>query len=410
MANPMVQKKLEVIDSREVGEIIQCVAAPSDKWLPLRGQLVSRSKYPKLYDLYKIGRFTTTLRTLNAVPVAYSITADSTNFLVPGAAGTSPLQASPTGASWSTSATWTAATSPASLIKSGTRFVMAGSGGDLTAPYVSAIDQTAANQVAKANWTATTGGFTTTLSCGLAYSPSLGVTVGVPNGAGTAIYTLADGATAWTAQTATSANKFAVCWTGRKFIAAVSGLTNLIQTSTEGMTWVDAYLPISYNTTDAGGMVSDGAGTVVIYTTSQEVGYGLMSEVGCVVSKDHGETWMFVSYLMSEAGGDATKISFAGGKFFATHNGTHSIVSADALAWINCGIQEANMLRNATNTFTVAAYKSGVWLGVSAANTSAYTFTEDTSLFTLPTDTTQKYTDVGYVHFRIGSLFIKAKP
>ena len=329
-ANSLDQQPLGAIVQSAINlELVNLNANGLPRWMQLNGgdSLVSILD-PSLQRIWPNGVFTATARTLNAIPVVATIAADSTNFLAPGAAGTSPLQASPDAITWSTSATWAAATSPASIIVSGTRYVMAGSGGDLTAPYVSTTGQTAANQVNKSNWTVTTGGFTTSLKQGLAYSPSLGLTVGVTGSADTSFFTLADGATAWTTRTGTSATKKGICWDGQYFIA-ITSTAGMIQRSSDGTNWSDVYtgnFGDSYNS-----IASDGNGTTVVTSSA----YSWQGSV--IISKDGSATWQKIVLPVEVAVGlqgsiydiGQGSVQYINGKFiFGGDNPTNNLHSA----------------------------------------------------------------------------------
>lgn len=355
------------------------------RWMLLDGRDLNRATVD--YDFsrsFPAGVSTSTSRTLNANPNTNTIVADGTNFLAPGTAGTSALQASADASSWSTSATWGASTDPTCIIVAGTRYIMSGTAGDLSAPYVSNTGQTAANQVAKSNWTATTSGATSALVKALAYSPSLGKTVLCPSGAGTTFYYLADGATAWTNNAAsTSANKGAVVWTGRYFLSFTLS-SNLIQRNPTGSgVWVDSYLPFSRVLGSFVTAASDGAGTVVAFSNSSPVNLGFGSTGTVIVSKDDGDSWRIVS-LPQEFSTltNACQISYANGKFIISNTVTLNFVfSVDGLNW---QVEPLGVRGIAPTNAAVVAYKSGVYAGLITGSTSAFSSTEDTSKFRLP--------------------------
>lgn len=327
---------------------------------------------------FPVGVMTSTARTLNATPVVAMIAADGTNFLAPGATGTSPLQASPDATTWSTSATWGASTSACSIIVAGSRFILAGTGGDLSAPYVANTGQTAANIVNKANWTVTTGGFSTSLGQCLAYSSSLALTVGVPSAAGTSVYTLPDGGTAWTGRTVSSQTKTAICWTGSKFVIRTA--TNLIHTSSDGVTWADSYIP--FYVSSSGGIASDGAGTVVMPVSNS-------AAVFFLVSKDHGSTWRRVippieSYIGSSGiFAQVTlnnNVQYINGKFVAF--GNTCLWSADGISWF---LEDPTQRgANVSTALLAMAYQGGTYCGINATNTSALSATENTGKVRMP--------------------------
>jgi len=364
------------------------------RWMAMDGRDVNRSDVDADFAAqFASGVFTSTARTLNATPHLSTIATDATNFLCPGAAGTSALQASPDGITWSTSATWGASTNAKSIIKAGTRFVMAGSAGDLSAPYVSAIDQTAADQVAKANWTATTNGVTTAIQRGLAYSPQLAMTLLVTGASGTGARTLADAATAWTSITMTTMTPIGCCWTGAKFMVVNAANSNLINTSTDGVTWTAQYLPIywSTGTSSVYSVASDGAGTVVLLMGSN-IHY-------VIVSKNHGATWRVVTLPIGvdSSGTAEAQVNWVNGRFVLSR--MNSIISSSfatlhsstGLSWS----EEPPRLRGLglTQFSSTFGFKSGVWISIHTS-TAALTATEDMSRFKLPTSVRRVSTNV----------------
>lgn len=405
-------------DSSPIGTVVESPinleVTSGGKYLALDGRYMFRQDYPDLAKHFAAGKFTQTARTLNATPATTIQPAvDNTNFLLGGASGTSPLQASADGITWSTSATWSASTRINSLIRAGSRFVAAGSTGDMSAPYVAAIDQTAANIVAKSNWTATTGGTTVTngLAHALAYSSSLGLTVMCGAGTGTSIYTLADGATAWSTRTHTSSvDKTAVVWTGMKFIAFTSTI-NLIITSTDGVTWTESYADGALNVNPTH-VASNENGVIVAlpYTTDDFSKF-------MVVSTDHGVTWRRIAmpsdvaytWLTGQVIAYTTypRISYTNGKFFVVANlYTNRLVSSDGVTWTSMIVGASGVTASA-NHF---AYKAGVYLGVQDS-TAALTATEDLSYFRLPTPAGKQVSSntAGGDYSTHYQLFIKAK-
>lgn len=420
MANPIGQKKLAVTNAEIIGTCvdspINLESATNGQWLCCDGRDILRGSYPELAKYFPIPIFTSTARTLNAAPVLNAIAADSTNFLCPGAAGTSPLQASADGITWSTSATWTAATSPAAIINAGTRYVMAGAGGDLAQPYVSTIDQTAANAVAKANWTATTGGTTPTTNNiqGLAYSPTAnagaGRTVLVRNGSlstAAGLFYMNDGATAWNACSGGStASHFAVCWTGQKFIVTDATTGNRIKTSNDGATWVDQYIPFKNGGTAS--VASDGNGTVVMYTTSVLLGMNTTG-VGVLVSKDHGATWRFISWTTNDKWSSNGTIQYVNGMFSCSQSTMQTLLSVDGISWFNEQVSNRGKAWEGAGAgdLSVWAYKAGVYCGISTT-TTALTATGDNSKFRLPMVATMTGS-VPLNQLAVGLTYIKAR-
>lgn len=384
------------LDTLPVGTVldsdIDLETMTGGRWLMLDGRDVLRGQYPEIAPYYPVGTFTSTARTLNAIPVAATGAADGTNYLLPGAAGTSPLQASADGASWSTSATWAASTSPVCIILAGSRFVMAGSGGDLTVPYVSTANTySAANQVAKSNWSATTvAGTSTNREC-LAYSPQLGMTAMFPDGAGTTVHTLADGSTTWVARTVTSATKRSIVWTGQRFLITTPTIATAFQYSTNGTSWSDLTTPVFGFIINS--MASDGNGTVIAVD-----GSNLLSGM-LLVSKDHGATWRHINlprhYQMGNVyptGSTDTVdingyLSYCNGRFFLSPPAAvraNTLVSVDGLHWQVDPIGFRGALTGTRNGITT--HKAGVYLTINTSSASSYNYTsvENNAYFRLP--------------------------
>ena len=262
---------------------------------------------------------------------------------------------------------------------------MAGSGGDLVAPYVSNINQ--ANGSGKGNWSATTGGATTTLTQGLAYGSTAnagaGRTVLCVNGSlatASGLFYMNDGATAWNACSGGStADRKCIVWTGQKFIVFLATATNnLYQSSSDGITFADAYLPEFVSAFYFA--ASDGNGTVV---ASVKLNIDGTAGVGMcfLVSKDHGATWRQIipGVGMTNIATTGTG-SFINGKFMFPASGTNqTFISSDGIGW---QLEPIGMRGVAVNTITtnVFAYKAGTYCGI-GTSTVALTATEDMSKF-----------------------------
>ena len=377
------------------------------KWIALDGRDCNRSDYPELSPYFPVGVFTSTARTLAGAPAYATIAADDTNYLATGVAGTATLQASADGVTWTASSTWGASTSWASIIRAGTRWVIAGSGGDATAPYVQNVNATAANTVPKANWTATTGGTTTTLTQGLAYSPSLGRTVLCKNGSlatASGLFYLNDASTTWNACSGGSTmDRKGVCWTGQAFVTISNASdSNIIQTSSDGMTFSDAYINQKGN---AVSITSDGNGTVVVYVTA--AGLSNSKGYGFIVSKDHGSTWCFVDAITSDLYYPVPVIWYVNGKFIAAGTGV-TLMSSDGLTWINEPVAMRGKLF-VTMGIGGQAYKNGVYCFVEAGNTAAITAVESNAKFHLPMNNNLIYSGVGMYVIPSVKMFIKAR-
>lgn len=382
----------------EVSQVIQALFNPNpNKWLGMNGQDVSTGAWPELAAQWPCGVFTSTARTLAAGPAGSAIAADSTNFLLPGAIGTSPLQASPTGASgtWSTAATWGAGSSVTSLIKAGSRFIAAGPGGDFlnSGPYFAAIDQTAANIVAKSNWTAATNSQSVASEQCLAYSSSLGRAVmardtSLSTAAG--LFYINDASTTLVACSGGSTmTRGCITWSGKNFVAM--GIGNLYQLSSDGQTFTDAFLPTVSPVITS--VASDENGTVVALGQITNINGTFY---GALVSTDHGVTWE-VSRLPAELapGSNALfKVQYLNGRFFILTTYDVVMVSKDGKFWAIEPIPQRGI--PGIHVYALA-YKAGVFCGIASSVTSALTAVEDPSKFRVPRQIASYGSAAGYI-------------
>ncbi|WP_409482637.1 hypothetical protein [Noviherbaspirillum sp. ST 5-3] len=389
-------RHINTSDSFPVGTIINAVNSISDaKWLRCDGSDKNRADYPDLSALFPANVFTATARTLAATPNnKQAIAADSTYFVAGAASGTTAMQYSTDGATWSqTSLVTPASTVVNSLIYAGSRFIAGVSG--------SAQPLVAANPAS--TWTVTTGGTTTTLSQGLAYASSLAQTLLIPDAAGTSVYTLADGATAWTAQTVPSTTKYGGCWTGQKYIV-LSSLGLLA--SSDGVTWALTYpTSIQQSSFATSSIASDGNGTVVIFYSSGASAKGS----AILVSSDHGATWTQIltpAEFLALSG--VLAVTYINGKFFITCQNEFILVSdSTGLKW---SAEPLGMRGIAKLPVRSIAYKAGVYLALqNGGNTSALSATENTAKFRLPASQLREYASSSPVMSLSGQEYIKAK-
>lgn len=378
------------LDNRSIGEVVQSPinleTRTKGQWIALDGRDCNRSQFPEIQSMFPAGVFTSTARTLAGVPANAVITADNTNFIAPNVAGAAAVQVSADGISWSTGSSWAASTAISSLIIAGTRFVAASSAG-MTTPAVINTNQSAAITAAWGNWTATTGGTTTTLTQGLAYGSTAnagaGRTVLCVNGSlatASGLFYMNDGATAWNACSGGStADRKCVVWTGQKFIVFLATATqNLYQVSTDGATFADAYLPEFVSALYSA--ISDGNGTVVASVKLNIDGTGGIG-MCFLVSKDHGATWRQImpGVGMTNIAPTGTG-SFINGKFvFPAYGTNQTFISSDGIGWQLEPIGMRGIAVNSVTT-TVFAYKAGTYCGIGTA-TAALTATEDMSKF-----------------------------
>lgn len=347
------------------------------------------------------GVMTYTARTLAFTPAAHSITADATNFLALAGADTACVQSSVDGVTWGAVGGWNVATTPICVKKCGSRFVLVGSGPDLTTPQVSAINQ--ASPTPKSAWTATTIGTTAGTTNCIAYSATRARTVYVRNTAGTGyIYTLDDGATAWVARSsATSLSKLQVVWDGAYFWATTSTGTTILR-STDGITWTELTMPYSYYVAypDVYGIIaSDGAGTVALIA-SDEKAAGVSA---LLVTKDYGATWGVVNVILpATASITIVSIDYANNIFIVSKTSTSNNVqlSRDALTWHYPGN------RTLVSSYGFA-YKAGVYCGITVS-TAAQSFVPDDTMFVLPMQERITASAIG-VNDMLGYQFVRVR-
>jgi hypothetical protein len=157
---------------------------------------------------------------------------------------------------------------------------------------------------------------------------------------------------------------------------------NWLQTSADGITWSNQYIPYYYLI--AGylpSIASDGNGTVVISFYDS-----VIVTQTFLVSKDHGVTWrkiglpMWVSnnYSPAYAGGI---LHYLNGKFIHPLTTTDWAMSVDGLVW-----EVRPIGANGVSFIDTAAiaYKSGVYCGIKYLSATALTSVEDAGKFNLP--------------------------
>lgn len=344
------------------------------------------------------GVFTSTARTLAAIPAAAVIAASPTYFVASAVAGVAAAQFSTDGATYAQ----TSLVSPAStqvnclLFTTGAstpRWVFGCSG--TTTCCVTTGDNPGST------WTACTGNFTTTLRYGLCHSPSLDLTLLIPDAAGAAVYTMPGTNTTFTSRAVTSATKLGGVWDGYYFVV-ITSTVGLIQRSATGTSgWADVYS--STLPSNIIGISSDGVGTIVVTSNDTTLG-------GCVyVSKDSGASWkriwlpVEINAVLNTSGAaqqnSAQDISFANGKFFigvtnSTTTEAYNLISITGLFWVVEPIGKRGVA--ATNVKSIA-WKSNVYASVANATaTTALSHTEDTTQFRRPSS------------FRGASTFVSA--
>jgi hypothetical protein len=328
-----------------IGSCRQFVQPPFDvniNWLALSGQDVARASYPSLSPFFPVGSMAATQRTnLSNAPASNYGATNGTLFVIPGTAGTSAIQTSPDGI------TWTNRTTPSctviGIIWTGTRFLAATTTGVIYSPD-------------GVTWTETTSA-PSGLVVGqqtLAYSSSLGMTVCLgSNISTTIIYTLLDASTTWVMQTCPSFNQRGVCWTGSAFLVSPSpsggALGASILSSTNGTSWNVSY-PGTYIGT--GGtvnipIISNGSGVVVMQDTStQNTSVWVMS---VWVSTNNGVNWQSIKLPSGSLTSPLSSAVYENGRFILCFGSAKTIAySTDGLHWTvdpvcsNSGAQFSN--------------------------------------------------------------------
>lgn len=345
-----------------LGATIQGIGLSEPQWVRCDGRTLTRSSYQRLSTLFPIGKLTGTARTIATPGSSFFAAASPTYFIAPNGSGssTSAIQYSTDGITWSSASVVNLNAQFVGGIWAGTRFVVIS--GTTTNAHVTTGDNP------NSTWTATTGGpvsVTENPQGKLAYSPSLGRVVGLPgSGPSTSVFTLDNGATAWTSRTATSATRRGVCWTGSRFIAAIN-TTPQVSTSSDGITWVESRIPETPTAAQVC-IASNGAGAVVMS--------GFTS--GLVVSLDHGITWISAS-VPGVTASDTWSVSYVGDRFMIP-TATGLLMSLDGINWA--------VEYQPVQAFTASsafAKKGATTLQVQGS-TAAFTFTESATDFASP--------------------------
>lgn len=352
-------------------------------YLLCNGAKLVRTTYPLYAALQPVGTFTSTIRTKGAVASSAAVYADSTNFIAAGAPGTSAIQTSPDGITW-TQRTTAAYTSYGikCIAGDGTNIVILTSAAAGIAPSYSTDNGATFTQ-------STSGGaFVADQSppSALTYAPNLG-TVGrflaLCQANGLYISTSDDRGVTWTSYAhGTGFNFLAVCWTGTKFIALTS-ISGTVMTSTTGLTgsWTAQAVSFIQTFTAAGQgqIVSDGAGKVLIIDNSAFV---------ATVSTDNLATTYSRSFatLLSTGNTPGNMYlgvpSFANGRFFILWTAGQQrslLVSTDLNTWL----YPPDVSLPAIEQYGIA-FKAGVYLASSLGSQNAFSFVEDTTKVYLP--------------------------
>lgn len=342
-----------------LGGIVQGVGLAEPGYIACDGRSVSRSTYPSLSSLFPFGKLTGTIRTLAVTPTNYALAATPTYFVASSAnvAGTTAIQYSTDGVTWSQASVVTPSIITLNLIWAGTRLVGTGQNAG-TQTFATTGDNPGST------WVACTGLVSAVVPrFGLSYGA--GKVLALVSGSTTAAATLDDGSTTWVARTLPSAqDKQAACWTGTRFIV-VAGGTATIAKSNDAITWADDTLPEA-TVASQGGIASNGSGTVVVS--------GLTS--GLLASYDHGATWNRVA-IPNVQPDTSWKVQFIGDRFVVPTT-LGLAMSTDGLNWF----LEPQVVQARVAACTVA--RKGATIMQLQGSATAYSFAESTITFNAP--------------------------
>lgn len=341
-----------------LGTIVQGYGLAAPTYLACDGRPLAKSDYPRLATLFPIGRFTGTVRAMATSSTNYCL-ASSPNYFVASAAAANPaVQYSTDAASWSQASVVTPSMSVNSLIYAGTRWVASGVSG-------SALAVTTGDNP-NSTWAATTGGVTGgVIRYGLAYGAAPGRVISLTSGSTNTLQALDNGSTTLVAKTApTSKTRVGICHTGTKFIILNTDGTITTSSDAASTVWVDEPLPETAAGT--GGIVSNGAGVVVIS--------GVPS--GLLVSTDHGAT--FVKTAIPGVPAASTWLVGQSGDRFFVPTTLGVAMSLDGKFWF----LEPQLIQARVEA-SVFAKKGATFVQIQAS-TTAYSFTESTTHFNAP--------------------------
>lgn len=338
-----------------LGTVVQGINLSEPEYVPCDGRPLARASYARLATLFPFGKLTGTVRALVEDSPNYCIAASPTYLVAAAASGSSAVQYSSDGVTWSKAGVATPSMTVNSLIFAGTRWIATGSFGSVVA--------VTSGGNPNSTWTALTGGTPGGVPrYGVAYSAALGRAAFLTPGDSPTIHTLENGATALVARTASSQTRSGICWSGSKFVT-LNGAT--ISTSANGITWADAPLPETASST--AGIASNGAGVVVIS--------GVTS--GLLVSQDHGATWA-VAAIPEVPADSAWHVYYSGDRFFVpTTRGV--AMSLNGRVWF---LEPQRIQLRATAT--MFAKKGGAFVQTQASSTVAYSFAESATEFNAP--------------------------
>ncbi|CAN7491716.1 hypothetical protein LJR074_003375 [Acidovorax sp. LjRoot74] len=330
------------------------------QWVRADGRALTRAGYPRLSTKFPFGRLTGTIRTLGSTPSSYSVAASPTYFVTPLAAGNPGMQYSTDGATWSSASLSTPSASVACVIWAGARFCAVNT--TTTQPFVTTGDNP------NSTWTSTSGGINSVpagLLNLLAYGSTPARIVSIGGSSGTSVYTLDNGATAWTNRTGlTSLNRRGVCWSGQKFFIVCENAA-VVSSSTDGITWAESQIPEAI-AASSGDIASNGSGVIVMTGAAS----------GLWVSSDHGVTWCAVG-IPGVASSTAWKVTYSGDRFFIP-TAAGVAMSMDGKEWF---VESQSLQARALNS---GFAKKGSAIVQIQASATAYSFTESATDFCVP--------------------------
>lgn len=369
-----------------LGATVQGIGLSEPEFLPRDDNPRLRSAYPRLSSLFPIGKITGTVRTLPVASGSPVIAASPTYFVTAtgSTASTAAWQYSTDAASW-TSAT-TPTFSPSAIEWCGNRFIALSQGAH------NAIVTT--GDAPNGTWTSTSVGPSSVAVsasvCRLIYSPTLGRTVAVVSATNAAVYSVDNGSTTWTPRTV-GANQVRMggCWTGNKFLL-ISPSSAVLDTSADATGGWTTITILEATSASQGNIASDGNGTVVVS--------GCPS--GLQVSTDHGATWVF-AHVTGIPVSDTWRVKYVGDRFIVpTAQG--NLMSLNGKNWF----LDKQVFQPFTATSSLAK-KGTTFAQVSSATTVAYSYTESTTEFVVPS--LKVYTTIpGGAQVLTDQLFIKA--
>jgi hypothetical protein len=326
----------------------------------LDGRSLVRASYADLSALFPIGKHTGTVRTLSAnAAVGGPVIATANHFVLCGpGGGANAMVYSTDGATYSTATTPSA--TPVCLCAMAARIVTL-SGAAAQGIASATLDPTS-------TWAVVSGG-PVSVTMGnhfsrMSYSPTLARMLVV---AGGQRYTMEDASTAYTSRASTSGMGAPVgtAWTGNRW-ANIAASSQICEYTTDGITYTAGLLAEATSAAQ-GNIVSDLAGTVVVSG----------SPSGLQVSHDHGQTWA-IRQIPGIAPSDAWRVQRAADRFVVpTLSGLAFSLNGDDWFLDLTPIQSMTIAGG-------VARKGTVTVQIPGSNTTAYSFTESSTEFQLP--------------------------